>query len=845
MKEVSDDNHVSVDGFKLLRGDRTLTESGKKSGGGICVYINEKYCHPNNSSVKKHMCTPNVEILTVSIRPYYLPREFSHVILLTVYIPPSSLAAAAIEELCNEVQNVEASAPNSFICINGDFNHCSLKKSSVKFFQHVTCHTRERATLDLCYSNVKDAYCSLPLDKLGDSDHNLVALLPKYRPLVQRVKPRKLTVKQWSQESVGKLQGSLACTDWNVFTENVTDENELVETITDYINFCTEICIPTKTIKIFPNNKPWISKNCKDIINQKKRIFSNKSSDYEKKTVKGNLKQILKTDRLNYKRKIEKKFTENDMKSVWQGMKLMSGYSNGSKKHCQLLDSSTEYANELNVFYNRFDKSNFPTEAVNLRSFLCDDSVLNLRTNENEVRHLFRKQKSSKVAGPDMLHPCIFKLCSSELSFIFTYIFNCILSTQNIPNLWKKSCIKPVPKKPVITCMNDLRPIALTAIPMKVLERIILNYLKSLVAPFSDSCQFAYKANRSTEDAIIFVLEKLYNFLEKSKFGNSARVMFFDFSSAFNTIQPHVLVQKLLQMNVPKKLILLIYNYLTDRSQYVFLNEDIQSDSILSNTGVPQGTVLAPFLFTMYTDDFKSDHKSCPLIKFADDTMMVGLIENRNNSEYLYEINSFVNFCNNNFLELNVNKTKEMLIDFRCNSDVPPPVIINDTEIQRVNTYKYLGVIFDDKLKFGFHVDHIVKRLNSRLYCLYKLNLFGVQKKILNLFYQSIILSTWSYCIAGWGGNVSQKDKNRIDSKVRKCNRVIGVDQCMVDLVYNARVASRYGCVMGDVSHPLHSVLVGCLNKTGRMRLPCAETNRHHNSFLPHAIKYHNSIFRR
>ena len=226
--------------------------------------------------------------------------------------------------------------------------------------------------------------------------------------------------------------------------------------------------------------------------------------------------------------------------------------------------------------------------------------------------------------------------------------------------------------------------------------------------------------------------------------------------------------------------------------------------------------------------------------------MMLGLLgDNNSDLNYFQEINSFVDFCEQNFLELNVTKTKEMLIDFRSKSIVPDPIIIKKTKIERVDTYKYLGLVIDNRLKFDAHVDSVVKKLNSRIYCLHKLDSFGVRNEILKTFYESIILSSWSYCILGWGGNVTQCDKNRIDVKIRRCNRVIGSEQKSVDLFYHWRLGARYAVVLGDKSHPLHGVLVNFLNESGRMRLPIAETNRHKNSFIPRAIKFHNCSIKR
>ena len=90
--------------------------------------------------------------------------------------------------------------------------------------------------------------------------------------------------------------------------------------------------------------------------------------------------------------------------------------------------------------------------------------------------------------------------------------------------------------------------------------------------------------------------------------------MFFDFCSAFNTLQPHLLVQKLLNMKLPSSVISWIFDYLTSRLQYVRLN-GLLSSAISTNIGAPQGTALAPFLFALYTDDCRSIEESCPLVK--------------------------------------------------------------------------------------------------------------------------------------------------------------------------------------------------------------------------------------
>ena len=363
---------------------------------------------------------------------------------------------------------------------------------------------------------------------------------------------------------------------------------------------------------------------------------------------------------------------------------------------------------------------------------------------------------------------------------------------------------------------------ALTSVAMKICERLALKFLKPMVNSYLDPLQFAYRSKRSTEDAILYTLENLYSHLEYTKLGHSSRIMFFDFSSAFNTIQPHILARKLLEMNVRHDFILWIFNYLTNRSQFVKIRtSNIVSESITSNTGAPQGTVLAPFLFTLYTSDVRSANNSCALVKFADDTALLGLIENDDDDAYLDQIIHFTKYCDDNFLELNVNKTKEMVIDFRKSRMVPKGVIIKGSAVERVDNYKYLGVVIDSRLTWHDHIDMLMKKLNSRMFCLRAMNRFNVESKILAMFYKSVICGVWQYNLLSWGGNVRKEVEQRIDTMIRQASRVIGESQPAMSTSYHELLGVKLQSILRSDDHPLRVHLDrAVIPRSGRMRLP-------------------------
>ena len=136
---------------------------------------------------------------------------------------------------------------------------------------------------------------------------------------------------------------------------------------------------------------------------------------------------------------------------------------------------------------------------------------------ENEVRKEFEKLNASKSAGPDNLSGRILKSCTNQLCTFFAAIFNFSFQNHQLPSLWKTSCIIPVPKKSSVNCTNDLRPVALTPIPMKCFERILLRVLKDFTCKFLDPLQFAHRTKRSTEDALLYLTDKIYSHLDSKQ----------------------------------------------------------------------------------------------------------------------------------------------------------------------------------------------------------------------------------------------------------------------------------------------------------------------------------------
>ena len=150
------------------------------------------------------------------------------------------------------------------------------------------------------------------------------------------------------------------------------------------------------------------------------------------------------------------------------------------------------------------------------------------------------------------------------------------------------------------------------------------------------------------------------------------------------------------------------------------------------------------------------------------------MISKDDDTHFLDAVNTFVDWCDLNFLELNISKTKEMLIDFRNNKTEPDPVIL---KVERFVSFNYLGATLDFTLSWTQNTDAIVSKTNTRLYCLRKLQSFNVNSHMLQLFFSSIVCNVLTFGSSVWGENITQYDRDRIERIIRKAGKWIGKTQ--------------------------------------------------------------------
>lgn len=819
------DNAIELAGRHTHRADRIADDSGKTRGGGLCIYINNAWCI--NSATTESHCSPNVEFLMVKCRPYYLPRELTSIILTAVYIPPDANAKLAMKELYTAISKHQTKHPEAAFIVAGDFNHSNLKTVLPRFHQHVSCHTRGDKTLDHVYSNMSGAYKATPLPHIGQSDHLSLFLTPRYSPLIQRVKPTVRTVKVWPEGTDAVLQDRFKNTDWNMFIH--TDLDRYATSVLDHISLTTHSVTTQKQITMYPNQKPWMNRDVRLLLKARNTAF--RSGDAQAySAARAKLKRGIKNAKHHYKGKVEEHFSNSNPRRMWQGLQIITDYRTIKPSPAS---SDVPFLNELNNFYARFERGN--TTTATKAEVTPDHQPLTL--SPTDVGAVLSRINVHKAAGPDGIPGRVLRACSVELAGVLTDIFNLSLAHAVVPACFKSTSIVPIPKNSNPSSLNDYRPVALTPIITKCLERLVLAHLKSCLPPTLDPHQFAFRQNRSTEDAVSIALHTVLSHLDNKN--TYARMLFIDFSSAFNTIIPSQLIRKLTDLGISSLMCNWLLDFLTCRPQHVRLDNHCSS-IITMNTGVPQGCVMSPFLYSLFTHDCRPVDGSNTIIKFADDTTVIGLIKDSNEAAYREEVDRLAEWCDTNNLLLNTEKTKELIVDFRRNADPHPPIHIKGTAVERVNSFKFLGVHISEDLTWTTSCSKLVKKAHQRLFFLRTLRKNNLSSDILVNFHRCTIESILTNCITVWYGSCSASDRKALQRVVKAAQRIAGAPLPSIEDIYRKRCLRRAGKIIKDPSHPAHRLFT-LLPSGRRYRSLRTKTTRYRNSFYPTAVRLRNS----
>ena len=269
----------------------------------------------------------------------------------------------------------------------------------------------------------------------------------------------------------------------------------------------------------------------------------------------------------------------------------------------------------------------------------------------------------------DSIPTFLLKLCFNEFGLIITNIVNLSLSEEIFPSSFKQALVQPLLKKPSLPTddLNNFRPISYLNFISKILEKVVASRIQSHLSSnsLSSSFQSAYRIFHSTETTLLKIHNDLILAMDR---GEVTSLILLDLSAAFDTVDHSILLARLQNWFGLDGLSLDWFSsYLSSRSQAVSINDSISAFSILS-CGVPQGSVLGPLLFTLFTTPLGSviSKNSLKYHLYADDTQLYISFTPSNSALYLETLTTtftdILTWMNLNKLLLNPSKTEFLLI---------------------------------------------------------------------------------------------------------------------------------------------------------------------------------------
>ena len=299
--------------------------------------------------------------------------------------------------------------------------------------------------------------------------------------------------------------------------------------------------------------------------------------------------------------------------------------------------------------------------------------------------------------------------------------------------------------------IQNYRPISLLSSLSKIFERVILNRLvsfleqNSLIIP----TQFGFRHNRSTIHSILDIITESYQNIEDKRF---SALILLDIKKAFDSVCHKILIKKLEFYGIRGVANKLLHSYLQNRLQFVSIN-NVKSNLEPVTCGVPQGSILGPFLFLLYINDLPVSLKTMPRL-FADDTALLIHESSFSKMESLAnsELSNISKWMIANRLTLHPNKTYALNVSpfFRNRTTPELALSLDNVKIKNPSVSKYLGILLDNNLSFKPQIAHLESKMSRSVGVIAKLRYYLPSHTLLNLYF-ALVHSNLLYGLLVWG----------------------------------------------------------------------------------------------
>lgn len=774
--------------YNLTRTDR----SGDKKGGGVAILLQNTL---SATTLLTHS-TSACEILSIAIDDLKL-------IITVIYRPPKSKPndfKTILDKLKQVISSDSYAAYTSTVI--GDFNfpfiqwfhsenNCAihsnkntgstaevsqftlLKEFMLKNFhsQYVYEPTRSPGnnTLDLIYTNNNNLISDIVITPTTFSDHHMIKVntninLKEELPQNTGSKPD-VPLKGFNFQSEkadwDKTNTYLNQQNW----DNIFLNLDIDEMINILLQKCTEAStenIPDRTAStqkriprdrriLFRNRKNAQTKYDKCINENKRQDIVRKIIEIEKSLLKSrDNEKVNKENRAilnikkNYKYFYKYAREQSVIKSKIGPLKVGNETVSDPKQIAETLKQQYE-----TVFTTPRTNTNLDlTNTIDENSLNLPQLLTELEITGEMIAIAIRELKPDRAAGPDGLPPIFLKKCEESLILPLKLIYEKSITSGIVPKNFKIGVITPIHKGGNRCEPKNYRPVTLTSVLCKVLEKIIL---KPLVKHLKDNLlynerQHGFRTKRSTLSQLISHIDDLLDCLEK---GYDIDVVYLDFAKAFDKVDHGILLKKLMSLGIRGIYSRWIGSFLTNRTQSIAANGALSSSSNVVS-GVPQGTILGPILFLIHISDIDQDLNFSKAYSFADDTKVVSKIKSKEDITNLQQdLETIYVWEDNNNMKFNPDKFQQISYSLKNSGEDHSYKNSNQVIIESASTVKDLGVTLSNDLSFQLHIQNIVEKCNNLISWI--LRTFRTRDPLpLLTLYKSLVIPHLDYCSQLW-----------------------------------------------------------------------------------------------
>ena len=480
----------------------------------------------------------------------------------------------------------------------------------------VTEPTRCDAALDLVFvdSLIKSRYPIHNVEigpPIGSSDHksdhNTVLVIPSHTNVSRA--SRKHIIHDLRQSHVLSFEMEFLNHNSLPSFYEETDVNEKCDL---FIKIMTDsMCvIPKHVVYLSDSDAPWFTPFLKYLINRRWEAFRSRNWDrynFLKAKVKS---EIFRAKNQYFQKK------RQSAKGMWSFVNTERG--SNFNFHFDSLMKDTSLKDVLNLLNDQFCSVMNPRSVRSDTSDITDDGWMPAFSVIDVWRILSRLP--AKATASDDIPTSLYKKSAMILAEPVYHLIVACLQQRKFPLSWKIADLVPVPKS-ARPSLSDFRPISLLPIPAKIAENIILRDVRPrLSSAFGDE-QFGIRKSSSTTHAIIAAYDRLTSLFDDLNIGASLMISF-DFSKAFDKVDHVLLLTRLKELHLPTGFILFLENYLFHRQQRVRLS-NMKSDMKVMTSGVPQGSLLGPYLFGIFNSSLHPINTSTCMIKYMDDVCII------------------------------------------------------------------------------------------------------------------------------------------------------------------------------------------------------------------------------